>query len=307
MNEAAGDASLTARIMGNPWLLLTVTTLFWGGNVVAARWAVGEVSPMVVVCLRWTIVCTIILVYLRGRRRAMFEQLRPHWASLLLMGVIGFTISNAMLYEGARFTSGVNVAIIQGVLPVLVLAGAKIAYGTRVGLVRMVGVAMTMAGILLIATEGEPARLLDLQFNKGDVFAFLSAALYAGFTLALRKRPPMSALAFFIGLAFAALMTSVPALAVEIMLGDAIWPSWRGVVVLLYVAIFTSIIGQICWIRAVEMIGPGRAGVFQNLVPVSGAILSVVVLRETFHWHHAASLALVLTGLFISEQGKRQG
>ena len=305
MSEAAGNTSLAARITGNPWLLLTFSTLLWGGNVVAARWAVGEISPMVLVGLRWIAVCTLILCILRGRTRAMFDQLRPHWLYLLLMGVFGFTISNAALYEGARFTSGVNVAIIQGVLPVLVLAGARMVYGTRVGVVRMAGVALTMAGILLIATEGEPARILDLQFNKGDLFAFLSAALYAGFTLALRKRPPMSALAFFIGLAFAALVTAVPAMAVEALLGEAIWPGWRGVLVLLYVALCTSIVGQICWIRAVEMIGPGRAGVFQNLVPISGAILSVLVLRETFHWRHAASLALVLTGLFISERGKR--
>ena len=305
MSEPAAESSLVARITGNPWLLLTFSTLLWGGNVVAARWAVGEVSPMVLVGLRWIFVCTLILLHLRGRAKGMFEQLRPHWVYLLLMGVFGFTISNAMLYEGARFTSGVNVAIIQGVLPVLVLAGARFVYGTRVGVIRMAGVAMTIGGILLIASEGEPARLLDLQVNKGDFFAFLSAALYAGFTLALRKRPPMSALAFFMGLAFAALVTAVPSMAVEAMLGDAIWPGWKGFLVLLYVALCTSIIGQICWIRAVEMIGPGRAGVFQNLVPISGAILSVVILRETFHWRHAASLALVLTGLFISEQGKR--
>ena len=107
------------------------------------------------------------------------------------------------------------------------------------------------------------------------------------------------------GASVAALATSLPAMAVEAMLGDAIWPGWKGLLVLVYVALFTSLVGQICWIRAVEMIGPGRAGVFQNLVPVSGAILSVVILRETFHWHHAASLTLVLAGLFISEQGKR--
>jgi len=219
--------------------------------------------------------------------------------------VLGFTISNAMLYEGARFTSGVNVAIIQGVLPVLVLAGARVVYGVRAGLVRWIGVAITMAGIVLIATEGEPARILDLQINKGDALVFLGAAIYAAFTLALRKRPPMSAMAFFIGVAIAALVSSAPAMMAEAMLGEAIWPGWRGMMVLLYVAIFTSIVGQICWIRAVEIIGPGRAGVFQNLVPVVGAILSVLVLRESFHWHHAVSLALVLSGLFISEMGKR--
>ena len=305
MSEAVGRKPLPSRITRNPWLLLTFSSVVWGGNVVAARWAVGEVSPMVLVGLRWIMVCTLILLYLRGRAKAMFEQLRPHWVYLLLMGVFGFTISNAMLYEGARFTNGVNLAIIQGVLPVLVLAGARIVYGVRAGFVRWVGVAITMAGILLIATEGEPARILELQINKGDFFAFLGAAIYAAFTLALRKKPPLSAMAFFLGVALAALVSSAPMMLVEAWLGAAIWPGWQGLMVLLYVAVFTSIVGQICWIRAVEIIGPGRAGVFQNLVPVFGAILSVVVLREAFHWHHAASLALVLTGLFISELGRR--
>ncbi len=305
MSEAAARRPLPSRIMGNPWLLLTFSSLVWGGNVVAARWAVGEISPMVLVGLRWIVVSAIVAVMMRGRLMATLRSLQPHWAYLLPMGVLGFTISNAMLYEGARFTSGVNVAIIQGVLPVLVLAGARIVYGVRAGFVRWIGVAITMAGIVLIATEGEPQRILDLQINKGDAFAFLGAAIYAAFTLALRKKPPMSAMAFFMGVALAALVSSMPAMLVEAWLGGAVWPGFQGLMVLLYVAVFTSIIGQICWIRAVEIIGPGRAGVFQNLVPVFGAILSVAVLREAFHWHHAASLGLVLTGLFISELGRR--
>ena len=305
MSDAGARRPLPSRIMRNPWLLLTFSSLVWGGNVAAARFAVGEISPMVLVGLRWIVVSALIAVLMGKQLGAILASLRPHWAFLLPMGVIGFTISNALFYESARFTTGLNLSIIQGVLPVLVLAGARLVYGVGVGGMRMFGVALTMAGIVLIATEGEPSRLLDLQFNKGDAFAFLGAAIYAAFTLALRKRPPLSAMAFFIGVSIAALVSSAPAMLVEAMLGGAIWPGWRGLLVLLYVAVFTSIVGQVCWIRAVEMIGRGRAGVFQNLVPVVGAILSVVVLRETFHWFHAASLALVLSGLFISEQGKR--
>ena len=305
MSDADARRPLPSRIMRNPWLLLTFSSLVWGGTVAAARFAVGEISPMVLVGLRWIVVSAIIAVLMGKRLGPVLGSLRPHWAFLLPMGVIGFTISNAFFYESARFTTGLNLSIIQGVLPVLVLAGARLVYGVRVGRMRMFGVALTMAGIVLIATEGEPSRLLDLQFNKGDAFAFLGAAIYAAFTLALRKRPPLSAMAFFIGVSIAALVSSAPAMVVEAMLGGAIWPGWQGFLVLLYVAVFTSIVGQVCWIRSVEMIGPGRAGVFQNLVPVVGAILSVVVLRETFHWFHAASLALVLSGLFISEQGKR--
>jgi len=305
MSKQGDRRPLSSHIMRNPWLLLIVSSLVWGGNVAAARFAVGEISLMLLVGLRWIVVCAILVLFMGKQLGAVLASLRPHWGFLLPMGVIGFTISNAMFYESAHFTTGLNLSIIQGVLPVLVLAGAKVVYGVRVGAMRMFGVALTMGGIALIATEGEPYRLLDLQFNKGDAFAFLGAAIYAAFTLALRKRPPLSAMAFFIGVSIAALVSSAPVMMMEAMLGAAIWPSWQGLLVLLYVAIFTSIVGQICWIRAVEIIGPGRAGVFQNLVPVVGAILSVVVLRETFHWHHAASLALVLTGLFISEQGKR--
>ena len=293
---------LHIRIGRNPWILLLLTTFFWGGNVVAARVAVGEISPIVLVGLRWVICTAVVLVVVRRNLLQTLRELRPHWAFLLLMGALGFTASNTLLYEGARFTSGVNVAIIQGVLPVMVLAGARIMWGVPIGPVRAVGVTLTVLGIMLIASEGDLSRLAQLQFNKGDLLALLSAALYSLYTLALRNRPPVSGFAFFIGLAIAAMASSVPAMAVETALGASIWPGWKGLLVLLYVAIFTSLLGQLFWIRAVELIGPGRTGVFQNLVPVMGALCAVVFLREDFHWYHAASLALVLGGLMISER-----
>ena len=305
MSDTPSRNFLPSRIARNPWLLLVLSSLVWGGNVVAARLAAGEISPMVLVGVRWAIVTVMLLIFARKQALAALSALRPHWPYVLVMGVTGFTTSNALLYEGARFTSGINVAIIQGVLPVLVLAGARVVFGTRAGWIRIVGVSLTLLGILLMATEGDPSRILGLVFNKGDLYTLLGAVVYAGFTLALRKRPALPAFAFFVGLALAAFVSSLPAMAVEIALDAAVWPGWRGVLVLFYVAIFTSIVGQVFWIRGVEMIGPGRAGVFQNLVPVIGAILSVVLLRETFHWYHAASLGLVISGLFISEMGRR--
>ena len=115
----------------------------------------------------------------------------------------------------------------------------------------------------------------------------------------------MSALTFFVGLSLGACVSALIGMGLEIQAGAAQWPDWRGILVLIYVAVFTSIMGQVFWIRAVEIIGPGRAGVFQNLVPVLGALMSVVLLREDFVWYHAASLALVLVGIVLSEFGKK--
>jgi drug/metabolite transporter (DMT)-like permease len=305
MSDAQGRRPLPSRLMRNPWLLLSTSSVVWSGNVVAARMAAGEISPMVLVGLRWLLVVALLAIALRKQIPQIWQSLKPHSFYLLVMGTLGFTISNAMLYEGARYTSGVNVAIIQGVLPVLVLIGARLVYGTHAGPLRQIGVALTLVGIAFVAMEGEPQRLAGLHFNKGDAWAFASSALYAAFTLALHTRPAMSALTFFVGLSLGACISSLIGMGREIQAGAAQWPDWRGVLVLVYVAVFTSIMGQVFWIRAVEIIGPGRAGVFQNLVPVLGALMSVVLLREDFVWYHAASLALVLGGIVLSEFGRK--
>lgn len=284
------------------WLLLLLTTLFWGGNVVAARWAVGEISPFMLVSLRWAIVLLVILGAVRGDIMPMLRSLWPHWPFLLLAGTLGLTMSNTALYVGARYTSGINIAIMQGVLPVLVLVGARLLWGVPIGLLRAFGVALTLAGILLMVCEGDVKRLAALHFNFGDLLNFVGATLYAVFTLALRQRPRLPAFTFFVGVALAALVSSLPAVFAEWALGAAFVPTWKGLGLLIYVGIFTSVLGQLFWIRAVELIGPGRTGVFQNLVPVIGAILSILFLREEFHWYHAAALALVLAGLMISER-----
>jgi drug/metabolite transporter (DMT)-like permease len=305
MNDGQGRRPLPSRLMRNPWLLLSTSSIVWSGNVVAARMAAGEISPMVLVALRWLLVVLLLAVFLYRQLPQIWRALKPHAFYLLVMGSLGFTISNAMLYEGARYTSGVNVAIIQGVLPVLVLIGARLVYGTRAGPLRMFGVALTLIGIAFVAMEGDPQRLADMHFNKGDAWAFASSALYAAFTVALHQRPTMSALTFFVGLSLGACVSALIGMGLEIQAGAAQWPDWRGILVLIYVAVFTSIMGQVFWIRAVEIIGPGRAGVFQNLVPVLGALMSVVLLREDFVWYHAASLALVLGGIVLSEFGKK--
>jgi drug/metabolite transporter (DMT)-like permease len=108
---------------------------------------------------------------------------------------------------------------------------------------------------------------------------------------------------FFSVLALAALMISLPLLAWEIAAGEVIWPDRRGFAILLYVTLFPSLLSQIFFMRGVELIGPGRAGLFVNLVPVFGAILGVAILGEPFRWYHAVGLALVLGGSGLRSGG----
>jgi drug/metabolite transporter (DMT)-like permease len=293
---------LFARAYGNAWLILFLTTLFWGGNVVAARLAIGEISPMVLVCLRWGLVSVILAATARERLRHDWAKLGPSWRFVVLMGTFGFTIYNALYFEAAHLTQGVNLAIIQGVSPAFILIGAKCVYGLRIGAIRSMGLLLTLAGIALVATRGDLATLAGLGFNSGDLLMIVASVIYAGYTLALRNRPAVSALGFFAGLAFAAFLTSLPLLLAEVAAGTALWPHLSGMLVLAYVAIFPSLLAQVFFIRGVELIGPARAGLFYNLVPVLGSLLAVLVLRERFEWYHGAALALVLAGITLAER-----
>ena len=276
--------------------------MLFRSNVVSAKSAATDISPMMLTTLRWFVVFAIIFVWSPSITPRALREARPHWRYMLAMGAIGFTCANALFFIGARYTSGVNIAIIPGVMPAFVLVGMWLFAGARISLLRAAGAAITILGVAVVATRGDLTALSRLELNRGDIFQICGTAVYAAFTIGLRKRPKLGAFPFFIGLAFAAMLTALPLLAIEILIGEAQLPGPRGLAALLYVAVLTSIIGHSMWIKAIDAIGPSRAGIFQNLTPIIGAGLSVLLLGETFHAYHAASLALVLGGIWVSER-----
>lgn len=302
LGALAALASGWRWLLNRPYLLLTITTLSWAGNAVASRLATGHISPMVLTTLRWIGVVAILAPFMLRPVMAAAPVLLPLRWRLLVMGALGFTAFNALMYLAAHQTTAVNIAIFQGSIPVFVLIGALVAFGTRIGLLQAIGTAVTLVGVAAIAARGDPGVLASLSFYRGDVFMLIACAAYAIYTLQLRNRPQVPPFVFFSVVALAALLISIPLLAWEIAAGNAIWPDLRGWLILVYVMLFPSLVSQIFFIRGVELIGPGRAGLFVNLVPVFGAILGVAILDEPFRWYHAAGLALVLGGIWLAER-----
>jgi drug/metabolite transporter (DMT)-like permease len=294
------------RAYDNPWLLIALACVFWAGNAVAARVAIGEISPMLLVSGRWGISCLILLAV--GWRPFLrdWPALAPHWLRIGLMGCSGFTLFTVLFYVSAHYTTGVNLAIIQGVSPVFVLLGAWVTWRTNVTAVQAAGCALTLVGVALVATHGDLFALGQFDFRIGDLGVLAAAIIYSGYTLSLRNKPKSSAIGFFVAMMFAGLLSSLPFAAWEGLTGRMAWPSATGWMVLLYTAIFPSLLAQLFFIRAVELLGPGRATLFFNLTPVLGAIFSAAFLHEAFEPYHAAALAFVIGGVVIAERFGRR-
>jgi drug/metabolite transporter (DMT)-like permease len=289
----------------NPTLLLVLTTLIWAGHSIVGRVAVGQVGPMTLTCLRWGVALIPILLAARAALRRDWPILRANWRYMVVMGALGYTVFNALFYLAAHRTSALNLSIIQGAIPALVLIGARVFLGARFTALQALGALTTMAGVAAIAAQGEPGRLVTFSFNDGDVMIFIAAVLYAGYTIGLRERPRVSGLSLLAGMALAAFLTSLPLMIWEMASDGFVWPTAGGLAALIYVALGPAFVSQIFFMRGVELIGPGRAGVFVNLVPAFGAIMAVVILGERFAAYHVVALMLVIGGIAIAQRGSR--
>lgn len=283
-------------------MLLTITAALWGANGVASRAAVGNISPMTLVLFRWVAVFVVLAVLLRDDLRRERALLAEHRLRIFLMALAGFTGFTVFFYLAGYYTTAVNITLLQSSIPPMVLAGAALFKGVRPTPMQLIGMGVTLVGVLVIATRGDLFRIGDLAFNAGDLMLLAGCALYAAYTLALRDRPQMPALVFFTALAAAACLSSLPAFAVEFALGKSYWPTLKGWLILLFVALGPSLTSQVFFMRGVEMIGPGRAGLFSNLVPMFGALFAVLLLGEEFHFYHAVALTLGLGGVWLSER-----
>jgi len=285
-----------------PILLLATTSLIWAGHSVVGKLAVGEIPPMTLTFLRWAVASVPICFAARHVMVRDFRVLRRHWLYVLSLGALGYTAFNSLFYLSAHYTGALNMALFQACIPALVLIGAALGFGARPKATQALGAVCTMAGVAVVASQGRFARLADLSFNFGDILMFVACVLYSYYALALRYRPAVSSIGFLAGVALAALVTSIPPFLWEAAHIGVILPSLKGWAVVLYASLGVAFLSQLFFIRGVQLIGPGRAGVFVNLVPVFGAFMAVGLLGEPLSAYHLVALALVIGGIVLAQR-----
>lgn len=218
------------------------------------------------------------------------------------MGGLGFAMFNALFYLALNHTTAINVVIIQSAMPVVIFLGNFVLFRTGILAAQIVGVVLTIIGVAYMVSTGDVQRLLSLSVNPGDALMLLAVLAYGGYTIALRWRPTLHWTSFLFALSLGALAASVPLAAWEVLAGRAAMPDSTGWMVVAYAAIFPAILAQIFFIAGIQTIGANRAGLFVNLVPIFGALLSVLLLGEAFRSYHLVALALVLAGITVAER-----
>nr|WP_153366723.1 DMT family transporter [Agrobacterium rosae] len=291
-------------VSSKAYLVLIIAALCWGGNAVAGKLAVGHVSPMVLTFLRWTLAVGIILAISLPQLVRDWPVVKKRLPYFMLLGAVGYTCFNAALYTALRYTSAINVAVIQAGIPMVIFAFNFALFRTRISVGQIIGFVLTMAGIALLASQGNLMSLIHLDMNIGDAIMLIAVLSYAIYTVMLRWKPQVNWRTLMAFPAIAALMSSIPLMLWEVSRDAAVWPDAKGWLITVYTALFASLLAQIFFILGVERIGPNRAGLFINLIPVFGTFLSVLILGETLHPYQIIALLLTLGGIAVAERKK---
>lgn len=303
--------SLADRMMSRPYILLVLCNLFWGGNVVAGKAAVGNIDPYALMLLRWAGAALVLLPFAIGPLRQDWPTIRSKWWLYLFYGVVGYATFNVLVYVAAHFTSGVNNAIDQVAINILVMLFNFVLFRTRVKPLQLVGVAVTIVGVALTATHGELGRILSLDINFGDLLVLLASLAYAIYSIGLRWRPRSSWLSFLFATFIGAVLASI---VFQATLGGgldhfiAAVPTITplGWIIVVYTLLFPSLVSQMFYVRGLELIGANRASLFINLIPLFGALGSVLILGERLASFHLVAGALIIAGIALAEWSARR-
>ena len=294
------------KILTNPHFLLTLTSIFWAFNTVAGRAAVGEVSPLLIVSVRWFFVSIILSILCRNQLIETWSILNKKIKWLIFMGLFGFTGFNSAYYVAAHDTIAINLGLVQGTMPAFIIITAWIWLKDKINFTQFLGVLITFIAVLIVVCSGNFNALIELELNSGDIVMIFACTLYAIYAVGLRKKPKISALPLLTFFAYIAFLGSFPGLIYEIYSNQLILPGQKGFIILGVIIIFPSFLAQIFFMKGVEKIGPSRSGLYTNLVPVFSSLLAVFFLGEEFQFFHLLSLIMIFTGIYLFEYNQVQ-
>jgi len=285
----------------SPYLLLTLTSLFWAGNMVIGRGLREAVPPMTLAFWRWTIAFALTLPFALPHLRAQWPRIKAHWRAVVVLGFIGVGCYNTFAYIALQYTTATSATLLNSFTPVATIALAFLLLGKRLTRLEAAGVVVSLVGVMIIVGRGSLATLLGFSLNTGDLWMLLAVLTWGIYTVGLQWRPagidPMLMLAAFTVVGVAGL---APLYAWEIAGGRLIDPSPAAFAGILYTGIFPGFLGYVFFNAGVAAVGPSRASLFIHLMPVFATLLAAIFLGERPQPFHFAGIALVFAGIFLT-------
>jgi drug/metabolite transporter (DMT)-like permease len=296
-NFADTDKNIFAGIM-----LAILATLIWSGNFIIARGVYNQIPPVSLAFYRWLSATVILLPF--GYRSFIREKglFVSSWRYFVWTALTGVSIFNTLVYIAGHSTTAINMALIGTTSsPVFAIVLAYIFLKERIGIYKVLGLFLCLAGILFLLSQASWQRLLGFRFSTGDTWMLLAGLTFAVYSVMVRKKPAgMSPVTFLLIVFTIGTFFLLPFYLYETLTTVPVHWTYRLLFAVLFLGMGASVISFYCWNRAIGKLGAARTSLFGNLIPIFSSLEAALFLCERFTWVHAVSMILVFAGLLLA-------
>ena len=278
--------------------------MLWGGNAVAAKLIVSQLPPMVTILVRFIGMSLVILCmafWLEGKK-AM--PARRHFLGLAAMGLTGTVLNNGLYFSGFLYSTAVNCVLLSAVGPSMTATLMFLFFRERLSMHQWIGIAVSALGVVILVSGGSLEVLLTLSFNRGDILFLLSYLTWSCYSIL--ARPLLRELSAMATTGWAGLLGTIFVIPFAVASGLESLANFStiGWLSMAYMILGSGALAFWGWNRGVSAVGPSRAAVFINIIPITGMFFAVILLNESVTWVHLIGAAWIIAGVFLTT---RQG
>ena len=284
--------------------MLVCATLFWAGNFTIGKFAYLEnISPFSLSFLRWSLVWIILFPFTYKEVMKVKNEIKKNSSLFFILGFTSVCVFTSFTYNALNYTQVINASLFNTAIPVTIILVCFLLKIEKTNIFQILGLLISVLGIIAIITKLDLNVLLSLNFNKGDLFmigAIIAWGIYSAYLRKITFKVSLLSLVHIIctfGLLFL-----LPLFIFELLQNKTVEINRNLFYILIYIAIFPSIGSYYCWAGAVSIIGANRAGIFLSLIPLFSTIFAIIFFNEQFEFFHLIGSILIILGLFLSNK-----
>jgi drug/metabolite transporter (DMT)-like permease len=284
------------------YIFLILATLFWSGNFIVGKAAsLFEIPPFSLNFYRWTFAWLILAPFTLKEIIQKKDHILQNIKLILVLGITSITIFNSIVYYSLNFTQVISGVLMISTIPVMIIFFSWIFKIEKTNVYQILGVIFSLLGVAIIVTKADLDILINLNFNKGDLWMVVAMFSWAIYSALLRKKKfDLSQASLLEVIISGGLILLLPAYLIEKALGFELNVNLPFILTLSYVVLLPGLASFICWIKGIAIIGPNRAGIFLHLMPIFSTVLAILIFEEQFMNYHLFGTIFIIGGIFLS-------
>jgi len=288
------------------YFILILTTIFWSGNFIVGKAAsMFQIPPFSLNFFRWFFAGFILLPFTYKEIINNKKYILDNLGFFIILGITSITIFNSIVYYSLYYTQVISGILMISTIPVWIIFISSILNIEKTNIFQIIGVILSLIGVIFIITKADLNLIKNLDFNKGDlsmVVAMFSWAIYSA--LLKSKKYKISQVSLLEVVIICGLFFLIPIYFIEMNTGNQIILGKPFYLILAYVVIFPGLAAFFFWIKGISIIGANRAGIFLHLMPIFGAIMAMAIFNEKFMYYHFLGAVFIIAGITISNKKK---